>query len=193
MPENIPQTTTSETQKVLVKPPRDAKGRLLPGMSLNPGGKKASGYQDPRTRFNWLSENYTVEQIDAMVMNRKTRRELLYRDAVLLEAMSVSVLKAGKQAEARGYSSEEIIKARHFCIEQMMGKAAMTVRHGGAPEHGPIETSQIPVTAEQALAAFKQAQGMAMTMPEDIAEDAEFTEVSGDDLTETENSATNGA
>lgn len=181
MTENSAQTNTAEKPKVVAMAIRDAKGRLMAGSALNPGGKPRTGYQDGRTRFNWLSENYTVEEIDAMVMNKKKRRKLLYRDAVLLEEMSISVLKAGKQAAARGYSTEEIARARRFCIEQIIGKAAITLRHGGAPEHGPIETTLVPVTPEQALAAFRQAQEMAITTQDSApVTDAEFTDITNE-------------
>lgn len=180
MIENQPQTATTEPKNIPTKPLRDEKGRLLPGMSLNPQGRKKTGYQDGRSRFNWLSENYTVEQIDAMVMDKKIRRKLAHRDCLMLEEMSVSVIRVAKDAAKRGYTVEEIGRARRFCIEQLIGKAAQTLRHGGAPEHGPIDITKTPVTPEQALSAFKQAQEMAMTMSGDIATDVPFTEVEDD-------------
>lgn len=166
--ENPAPAQTPEAQKIQ----RTPKGTFPPGVSGNPEGKPR-GYQSPRHRMQWLAETMTIEQIMFTVMHKKTWRKLNGVDGLIFKKLHAGLTEKGLSGQ----------RAADYCLDQLMGKAAVTVRHGGAPEHGPIQTQEVPHTPEQALSAYQQAQERAVRMreePEDKIQDAEFSEVNGD-------------
>lgn len=142
-----PQTEPTEPPKIPAVPIKKAGHRWKPGCpSPNPLGRNArksnEGWQDPKTRIEFFTERYTVEEIAFMLKHKKTWRKLVHRDGVFVRMMH----------DALGEGNVEAVKTY---LGYLMGKPPTTVYHGGAPNAPPIAIAAVPVTPEQSMKFYQ--------------------------------------
>ena len=70
-----------------------------PGLSGNPAGRQASGLQDLSTRLAGFLQTHTVDEIHALVKDKKAWGKLTAIDGVIVRRIHAALQKAGSNPD----------------------------------------------------------------------------------------------
>lgn len=78
---------------------RDAKGLFAPGKSENPAGRPAAGLQAVADRMAYFLSQHTIDEIYALVRNKKEWGKLTAIDGVIVRRIHAALQKAGSNPD----------------------------------------------------------------------------------------------
>lgn len=78
---------------------RDAKGLFIPGPSENPLGRPVAGLQAVSDRLSYFLQSHTIDEIHALVRNKKAWGKLTAIDGVIVRRIHAALMKAGSNPD----------------------------------------------------------------------------------------------
>jgi hypothetical protein len=127
---------------------RDANGLFAPGKSENPSGRPAAGLQAVADRMAYFLSKHTIDEIHALVRNKKEWGKLTAIDGVIVRRIHAALQKAGSNPDFTAV------------LDRFVGRpvqpiaAEFKVTHGLADR---IERARKAVAGEAAAIVIEQA------------------------------------